>query len=125
VAEAEPALEGLRQPSRYPLLEARVEPGCPPTRRGRPKSGEVGYRLSRQGQRQAQAPAYPAWGRFILATHVLEAQALGDAEGLLASKKQSEGERGVRFLKAPGVRAETVCLKTRLGRLVILPNEKT
>jgi transposase len=118
VADAEQALEVLRKPYRYHLIEARVEPVCQHTRRGRPKTGEapevVGYRLSLHWQRDAQAlaPAYHALGRFILATNVLDEQELGDAEVLTEYKKQSEVERGFRFLKDPWFMADAVFLKT-------------
>jgi transposase len=118
VADAEQVLEALRKPYRYHLIEARVESVCQYTRRGRPKTGEVpevvGYRLSLHWQRNAQAlaPAYYALGRFILATNVLDEQVLCDAEVLTEYKKQSEVERGFRFLKDPWFMADAVFLKT-------------
>jgi transposase len=118
VADAEQALEALRKSYRYHLIEATVEPQRQHARRGRPKTGEmpevVGYRLRLHWHRNAQAlaPAYHALGRFILATHLLDEQVLGDAEVFTEYKKQSEVERGFRFLKDPWFMADAVFLKT-------------
>ena len=118
VADAEPALEALRKPYRSHRIEATVEPQRQHARRGRPKTGQapevVGYRLRVQGQRQPQAlaPADHALGRFLLATNVLDAQALGDAEVLTEYQNQSEVERGVCLSQDPGFRTDAVSLKT-------------
>ena len=50
-------------------------------------------------------------GRFILATHVLEAQQFSAQQALQADKRQQGSERGFRFLKDPMFFAASIFLK--------------
>lgn len=85
--------------------------------KGRPKTGQlpqmVGYRVSVSFCRRdtAIAKALNTKGRFILATNQLDEEQLSDLQIFQEYKKQSQVERGFRFLKDPMFMANSLFLK--------------
>jgi transposase len=118
-ADAEQALAQFNQKLRYHRVEARLETHSRYERRGRPRPDDtpqvIGYRL--RGELKPDPIALQqvrrSFGKFILATNELDAQALSSREMLSHYKEQGIAvERGFRFLKDPLFFAHSLFLKS-------------
>jgi transposase len=118
-ADAEHALTQFNQKLRYHQAQASLETHSQYTRRGRPGPEDqrqvLYYQL--QGELKPDQAALEkirtTFGKFILATNEMDAQAL-PAKGMLSHYKEqgSSVERGFRFLKDPLFFAHSLFLKS-------------
>jgi transposase len=117
--DAAAAERGFSERWRFHRLQAQVEPVTRYGRRGRPAAGDsprlVGYQL--QGALVPYAPGLAAarrmLGKFVIATNVLDPEALSAEQMLSHYKEQAVSvERGFRFLKDPLFFTHSLFLKS-------------
>jgi transposase len=118
-ADALAALESLA--AQWPwhhLSDAQVSPKAHYDRPGKPQPDAVPTRVTYHPQAtltlklEKQTRHQHRAGRFILATNVLDAEALSPSQALQEYKGQQGTERGFRFLKDPLFFASSVFLKS-------------